>query len=255
MDFTERFKEYSDSELLKIIDNPDDFQPLAVETARSLFASRQLSTEDIEFARQELIRLKREKEIQNEKKKVLENKVKALGYSLIENFNPIGTTTPSTDKTIKTISLIFAACFFYQLFNEYEMLKFMFTDPDAIWDFSMLIYFLPLLIIPLATFMFYTHKKNGWTLMTIYLTYSLTIVIHSICTDLTRQHYDIAALDSMLPRTSPVIPIITLLFFAGLLGVMCKENIRKTYSIEKKFMITSICVTAIIVESLLLSAF
>ena len=35
-EFTERFKTYSNTELLKIIDNPDDYQPLAVEAANSI---------------------------------------------------------------------------------------------------------------------------------------------------------------------------------------------------------------------------
>jgi hypothetical protein len=48
-DFTEKFTAYSNTDLLKIIDSPDDFQPLAVETAKSIFASRQLSDKDKQY--------------------------------------------------------------------------------------------------------------------------------------------------------------------------------------------------------------
>ena len=53
-DFTEKFKTYSNTELLKIIDNPDLYQPLAVETANSIIASRQLTDQEFANAKAEL---------------------------------------------------------------------------------------------------------------------------------------------------------------------------------------------------------
>ena len=68
-DFTEKFKTYSNTDLLKIIESPDDYQPLAVETAKIIFSSRQLSEEDIENAKADLESQRQEKEIQTQKKR------------------------------------------------------------------------------------------------------------------------------------------------------------------------------------------
>ena len=46
--FSDIYKALSPTELIKIIDNPDNYQPLAVEAASSELTSRQLSDEEIE---------------------------------------------------------------------------------------------------------------------------------------------------------------------------------------------------------------
>lgn len=130
-DFTEKFKTYSNTDLLKIIQNPDDYQPLAVETAKTIFTSRQLSEEDIENAKAELESQRQDKEIQTQKKKDLENKVKNIADSLLETLNPIYTDTPTTDKIIKIICIVFGGLFLFQVYTEFGMLSFMFTDSGA----------------------------------------------------------------------------------------------------------------------------
>lgn len=79
MEFTDRYKNYSNSELLKIIDNPNNFQPLAVETAKAIFESRQLSDEDIEIAKATIAIQRQEKEAHDEKEKSSAIKVKNIG--------------------------------------------------------------------------------------------------------------------------------------------------------------------------------
>lgn len=105
-DFTEIFSTYSNSELLKIIDNPTDYQPLAVVTAQNIIASRHLSELEIETAQLELAAIRREKETKIQKKKDIEIKVKNFGASLLSEVNPIQTEIPNSDKIIKIISLI-----------------------------------------------------------------------------------------------------------------------------------------------------
>jgi len=54
MDFTEKFKTYTNTELLRIINNPEGYQPIAVGKAKKIFKDRQLSDEEIKFAQNEL---------------------------------------------------------------------------------------------------------------------------------------------------------------------------------------------------------
>ena len=61
--FSEYYKSISDTELLSILDNTDDYQPMAIEAAKVEFSNRQLSDTEIQEARQPLIakQVKKEK--------------------------------------------------------------------------------------------------------------------------------------------------------------------------------------------------
>ena len=59
--FTEIYKTLSTIQLIAIIDNPADYQPLAVATAKAELDSRKLSAQEIESVKAELI-VKRVKE-------------------------------------------------------------------------------------------------------------------------------------------------------------------------------------------------
>ncbi|MNS29664.1 hypothetical protein D3C72_616720 [compost metagenome] len=239
-DFTKRFATFSNSELLRIIDSPNDYQPLAIVAAQTIIASRQLSDDDIEIAKAELAALVQEKEA---KTKNLENKVKNIGASVLAIVNPIQTETPSSDKIIKIISIVFSGLFLFQLYKELGMISFMFTDSEAKWGSSMLLYFLPLLIVPIATVLFFKRKKLGWTLLAIFLTYSAVNSIGLFILTLNREP---SALDAIFPQTSPIIQMLILLFFGGTLWTICREHIREIYFVDKKYLTTTIGVIAII---------
>ena len=239
-DFTEKFKTYSNTDLLKIIEIPDDYQPLAVETAKIIFSSRQLSEEDIENAKADLESQRQEKEIQTQKKRNLENKVKNIADSFIETINPIQTGTPSVEKIILIISIVFGGLFLFQVYKEFGMLTFIFTDSGAKWDFSMVLYFFPLILVPTAAYLFYKRRKIGWILLAIFLTYSAVSAIFLFFLTLNTKPSGIPALDNFFPKTSPSTHVLIFLFFGGTLWFICKNKIREVYHIDKKTMITTI---------------
>jgi hypothetical protein len=243
-DFTEKFTTYSNTDLLKIINSPDDFQPLAVETAKAIFASRQLSDMDIEIETAELHALKQEKETKDHKKKGLENKVKNITVSVLSTVNPIQAETPNSDKIIKIVSIVFGGLFLFRLYKEFGMFSFMFTDSGAKWDFSMVLYFLPLLIVPTTTILFFKRKKIGWTLLAIFLSYSAVSSIGLFILTLNREPSAFPALENIFPQTSPTTHIMTLLFFAGILGTICKKEIREIFSVDQKYMFRTIGIIA-----------
>jgi hypothetical protein len=122
----------------------------------------------------------------------------------------------------------------------------MFTDIGAKWDFSMVLYFLPLLYVPIATIMFFKRRKIGWTLLAIFLSYSAVSSIGLFIMTLKREQSGFAPLDNIFHRSSPTTNIMTLLFFAGTLWTICKEEIREIYIVDKKFMFRTIGIIATI---------
>lgn len=242
MDFEEKFNTYSNTDLLKIIDSPGDYQPQAVEVAKNIFASRQLNENEIEIAKAELAIQLQEKE----KKKDIENKVKKIGISLLDNINPIQTKKPSTDKQINAISIIFGGLFLIQLYRKFGLISFMFTDSDAKWDFIIVIDFLTLLIVPTASFLFFKRKKIGWTLFSIYLVYSVISSIGLFFMIINIEPIGFKSVDNFFPHIFPVFLILTILFFCGILWIICKEKIREIYLVDKKYMIAIIGIVAIL---------
>jgi hypothetical protein len=255
LDFKELFTTYSNTDLLNIIDSPNSYQPLAVETAKTILASRQLGSQDIEIATMELKKLRREKEAKAEKLKEIENKIKNMVDSVLSLFNPIQAKAPSPDKIIKIISITFCGLFLFQLFKEFGMIKFMFTDREAKWDFTMVIYFLPLLIVPTATILFFKRTKIEWLLLTIFLTFSAVSSIGLFILALNRDSSRFPALQIIFPHTSPITHILALMFFAGMLWSISKESIREIYSVNIKYMITTISIISTITLLTMLGLF
>lgn len=245
MEFNERFKLYSNTELLRIIDNPDGYQSNAVETAKIIFSDRQLTEEEIIIAKEELeIKDKLNKE---QKKGVVDVKFKNVGKSILDNVSPIQTETPTIEKTIKIISLLFGGLFLFHLYKEFGMIRFIFTDSSAAWDFSMVLYFLPLIIVPTATILFYKREKFGWLLLSLFLTYSAVSEIGLFILTINLQHSGFEALDSLFLETSPTTHLLTFLFFIGTIWAVSRENIRNVYTISKQTLILTVTITAIIV--------
>jgi hypothetical protein len=243
--FTERYKIASNTELLKIIENSDDYQPLAVETAKTELDSRQLNEQDLSTAKEELNIIRQKSELKEQKKQELISKVKNVANSTLDNINPIQESPLKTDKLIKLISIVFGAIAVYQIIKEFGMLSFMFSDQGE-WDFSLILYFLPLILIPTATILFWLRKKIGWILLCIYLSYSVVNTIGLIIMTWDMQSSGNSALDSLFPVTSPTIYIMTSFFFIGSLWVINKLDLRDVFNIDLKTMIGTIGLTTFI---------
>ena len=149
--FATLYKTWTTGKLLDIVDHPDDYQTLAVEAARLELGSRQLTQEQLTEAKAEQDLRRKDKASKQQKAKDIENKVKSVGSSLVDTFNPIQRDAPSSDKFIKLISFFLGALFLYQLYKEFNLLGFMITDDSDDWDFSMIFYFLPMILLPTAS--------------------------------------------------------------------------------------------------------
>lgn len=238
--FTTLYKTWTTDKLLDILDNPSDYQPLAVEAARFEIDSRQLTEKQLTDAKAEQNLRRQNKANKQQKVKDIEDKLKSVGSSLADTFNPIQKEIPTTDKFIKLISLFIGGLFLYQLYKEFGMLKFMFTDDGGKWDFSMVLYFLPFIILPTAGLLFWLRKKIGWTLATIYFSYTAAGAIPMFIMELNRKPTGVPALDGLFPATSPAVYIGTLLVFGGLTWTLCKEHMREVYQVDKKSMLIAL---------------
>ena len=216
MDFIRQFETYSTIQLLRIIDSPNDYQPNAVEAAKKIISSRQLSGEEFEIAKGVLDAEKREKE--------QKDKLKNIYKSFFDAVNPTHHGTFIPQNTIRLISIVLGGLFLFQLYRELELMYAIFFVESTDWDFFMLVYFLPLIFFATVIVLFYKRKKAGWFLLAIYLIFSAMSAI------------------GMLIVFTKITRILTFILCAGITAVISKEDIRAIYSISEQAMLYTISI-------------
>lgn len=238
MEFAEKFSTFSNTDLLNIVSNPDRYQEKAVSTAKEILARRNLSEEEMRIAEDELEAGQLKQLQKEERKREMEQKVKSLGHTIAETINPLSKEALSTGKIIKTVSIIYFILCLFDLYNELDMIQFMFSDSTARWDLATVDSFLPLLILPTAAFLFYKRKKIGWLLLQIFLSYALLSGIASVFFAI-KWNWPIYSL------------LFSILLFTGLIYTINRHNVRAVFSISKQDMILSGSITAVIIGFLI----
>jgi len=249
MDFKEYYKTISNTELLSILDNTSDYQPSAIEAAKKEFSNRNLSEAEIQDARHPLLAIQEKKEKDREKIKAVETKIKAAGNTFIDTINPIQSGIPSTEKTIRLIVIIFGGIFIYQFIHDFRTHLAYLKDIPR-FPTESIIYFLPQVLLPIAIFIFWKRKTIGWTLLTIFLTFSAVsaamLIFQSLNWRSSGNTGGYTGLDNLFPRPDPAPYFIQLLFLIGTLYVLCKTNIREVYSVDKQKMAATIGLTGLV---------
>ncbi len=244
-DFIEYYKTISDTELLSILDNPQDYQALAIEAAKEEFANRQLSDTEIQEARQPLLAKQLQKEKEREKVKAVETKIKSAGHTFIDTINPIQSGIPSTEKTIRLIVIIFGGIFLYQFITDFRTNLAYIKDIPR-FPFESIIILLPQVLLLIATITFWKRKTLGWTLLTVFLTFSAVGAMWLLFQSFNWKPSGFGGLDNLFPRPSPTTYIIQLIFLIGTMYVVCKTNIREVFSIDKQKMAATIVITGLV---------
>jgi hypothetical protein len=239
--FSEPYKSLGNSDLLKIIGNPNDYQPLAVEAAKVELTARQLTIDELEIANKEYEIQQGKEQAKIEKKRALENIAKKTLFSMLEIIK-----RPPSKRKIKTIiSIIFILIFLVHMVSNIGLIDYMFSGDQSLWDFSMVTFLLPILLIPMGLLFFWLHKKVGWIVLSVYIIYSICYsIIESF------ELFYIQSLEgvSISKIYSPMLlfPFLcfNIIFFVGVQWAMCRNDIRSDYYINKKTLFLTIGLTA-----------
>jgi hypothetical protein len=238
-EFETLYKTWTTDKLLDVLDNPMKYQPQAVEAARHEIDRRQLTEQQLTEARADQS-LRRLKTAQEEKGNGIESKIRSVGSSVVDTLNPIQTDVPATEKLIKLISVSIGGLFFYKIYKEFYLLTSLLTDNGGRWDFSVVMYGLPFILLPTAGLLLWFRKKLGWVLATIYFSYSAAAAMAMFLAELTRESTGMPGVDTLFPTVSPTFYIGTFLVFAGLTWTLCKEKVREVYRIDKQMMLMAL---------------
>ena len=244
-EYTELYKRLSNSELLTIIAESEKYNPIAVETAKTEIDNRQLSEDKLKQAKSKITQKETAKKREIEKRKEREKIIRENTSTIFDTLNPIQNGIQTPEKIIRLSILIFGGLAIYRLYEQFGMFRFMFIDSGAEWDFSMVEYFYPIILLPIAVILFWKRLKLGWILLTIFLTYSALNAIILFVMNLGRQPSGIPVLEEIFPTVSPVVYFMSMLFFGGFLYLICKQGVRNIFKVPKQTMLITISLTII----------
>lgn len=244
-DFTEYYKTISDSELLAILENRQDYQPAAIEAAQKEFLNRQLPEEAINNAKAELAEKKIKTDQQKEKIKTIERALKSKGNTLLETLNPIQTGIPTTEKIIRFVAVVLSFIFLYTIVSHYGMIKAYISDIPR-FPYQSFLFLFPLAVQLVAIITFWKKHRAGWILLTIYLTFSIVTTLWLLYFIITWEPSGFAVVDNIFLKPPLTETIIRLLFLVGTLVVICRLKLREVFSVNDQKMVLTIGATSII---------
>jgi hypothetical protein len=249
-DFEKRYESFDNQKLLKIVENAENYQSTAVEAAKLELSKREISEDEIQSFKNEISAKKAELEVRQEQIKSIENKAKKIGTELFETVNLIPNKPQTIDRKINAIVIVFGLLAIFQIFSEFEMIQFMFAD-DSLgeWDFSMVFYFIPLLILPIGVFYFWKRNKIGWILMTIFLVYT---IINAIAMCILLWDSVSEGFEELFPQANPIIYILIIAIFGATIWVFNQSEFRTKFQINKQTALITIGVSALITSIMLI---
>lgn len=240
--FTELYKTLPTDELLDIIDQAQDYQPLAVDAAKAEIESRKLSPELLEAAKAVQQRRLQAKIEAAEKAQARFNEIKNAANKISDVLNPIQTTTYNSDKLILRITIWFGIVTLYTFVKEFGFLQFIVSMGK--WDVSAVLIVLPIIILPIGSILFWFRKKVGWFILTAFSAYIVIGIIPTIAMWVTYKPSGIAALDNLNTIIYPVGSIISVIIFGQVIWYLCKADMRAIYKADKMLLFIAIGVGA-----------
>lgn len=231
-DFAERYKMISNSELMEILQNPSQYQSIALSAAKSEFASRRLSDVEINEAKQILLNKKNKNDKQNEKQEEIKAKLINAGSVVYDTVSPLQSTISTAVKIIRITAIVFTFLVIYKISVNFDLLLAIIKGNSG-ESFGYTLYFFPILVELVATILFWLKKKSGWLLLAFFCSYSLIEVLYGLYYSISFQ-FRKETINYLFPTPSPSAYIITILFYVGTILAINRQDIREIYRVDKK---------------------
>ncbi|NCU02956.1 MAG: hypothetical protein GXC73_03125 [Chitinophagaceae bacterium] len=235
--FAAYYTTISNAELLSILDNPENYQAVAIDAAKQELVNRKLSETELNEAREELNAVLLQEAEQKEKRKAFEEKLTNTGHELIDTISPVQPGSPSAERMLRFLVIVFGIMALYWTYKRWED-EWYYSDTFPGFDEGLL-YYLPLLAFIAGTVLLWMRKSTGWSLLVIYMTVSAATVLLISGRYTVSRFSEGAVTDEFVYWPSPYILVTQLLFYGGSLWALCSKGIRQLLLIgENKFFFT-----------------
>ncbi|MEJ8819267.1 hypothetical protein [Lacibacter sp. H407] len=159
-DFYEQYKDYSNYDLLKIVKQPDAYQPAALAAASQILSERQVTAEEVQLANDYFHNI--EKLAKAKKEKVDQIKTKA-----VDLFEPVLYPSEKVEpaKWVNIFLLVIAIQYAWSLFKLIKRLVNFFQCSHCRFDIFFFVELLTLLYVPIIFFLLLKRRPWGWILL------------------------------------------------------------------------------------------
>jgi hypothetical protein len=248
--FLERYKNHSNAALLKILAAPGNYQPLALEAAKQVLESRNLSEADIAAAQADLENEQAETAAQKAKEDELKNKVQAIKEKVLDEVNPFQVKSPTIKRIIIITTLVFSWFTLQSIYVGYTNWPIFMEELDASYVFMLIALYLVLLLQVTGTVLFAIRKKAGWIIMASYAALTAVSVLPAIYRNIMDMvsNPEPSLFDYAFEQPASLSEnIVSLFVFPGLLVVMNRADVREVYRVTRRtFFIILIIVAAFV---------
>ncbi len=242
--FLDLYKDYSNSELLKITERPNDYQPMAVEAAKAILQSRNLSGNEMLDALEQI----EDTAVKKSKAEVLIDQsvdtYQSSGRKLVQELKAMFSSIDRESADYKTVRIILVATGLLFLPKVAEVIGFLpylyeyWSGPiiETALTGLLNVFF----IITTLVFLWY-RKKVGWIMLALLLlSYGITPIY-----DIIQNHYE-ESVSTFLPKryyglNLIVIKSLSILFlYAVLLYFICKQRVRAVFKVSNISMVITL---------------
>jgi len=160
IDFYQLYKDYTNTELLKIVKRPAEYQPAAVAVATQILNERQVTTDEIQFVDQYFL------DIDNNTK-VKKEKIDTLKGRATDFFEPVLHPSEKVEpnKWVNILLFVIAIQYAWSLFGTARRLIGFLQCDDCSLDITFFAEFLTLIYVPLIFFLLFKRRRWGWILL------------------------------------------------------------------------------------------
>ena len=251
-EFTERYKQLSDKDLLAILADASSYQPIAVETAKKELETRNLSENQIALLGTEVAREKQQKVNAKQKQSEETEKLKNDFFALFKNVNPFAPQLELHEKQIRFMCWFFAVISIYTLYSSFHSIIFLVKAYlDGTFDAFSVLYLVDIIVLLLGTILFWKRKTVGWIFIVFYCTIGVSTFISSIIYEIVNPIPEYIILnENLVPQNNIGNYLLYLIFFVSNMYVLLKANVKKVFQINNTIAYITIGL-AIAIESVI----
>ena len=224
--FSERYKSFSDAELLTVLQNPAKYQPEALEAAKEEAVRRNLSGEALEAAQNEIAE---QKQRESDKRTKVKEQVKRYRKSVLDPMDPSQPALSSAEKQVRYFTLAFILFALSHVNNAWFLISIPFEE----WSLLVLEYLLPPILWIMGTLLFWKKKKAGWSILAGLLMYSLLSTLIVAVFSWTRPTPEYPAFNITLDSPSPLSTLLVALLYGVTLWRLAKRDITELYQLNR----------------------
>src|SRR5690554_323782 len=234
MSLEEKYKEYTNKQLIKVIVKADDYQPEAVQIAKTIVSEREITPEERDEINETIEIEKKAQKEKEKKKRELEEKVSNRIKSIFNEINPLNKTEPNGQKIVKLVFWVFGILYLFQLYYDFPLLISLFTDPPKRFEWEIIFFLIGVAYLPASLYHFYRLKRIGWILMCLYMIHSFLFSLGTFISLWMLSNSDDSVMFYNAPQPNFTYLILNSFFYIGTIYLLLKKQVTVIFSIDFK---------------------